>query len=155
MGSSNISLLSLSFFLVFLCYLELCSCFSPKHLNLSSFGIHWSTAGATWYGSPDGAGSDGNVFIHILIHIHIYIHKVYVTLIYLMHVNIIHAGGSCGYGNAVSQRPFSSFVTAIGPSLYKSGKECGACYQVIKKVVNKFMFKNNNNNKFMFLGVSC
>ncbi|KAH0689564.1 hypothetical protein KY289_016922 [Solanum tuberosum] len=40
------------------------------------------------------------------------------------------AGGSCGYGSAVSQAPFSSFVTGIGPSLYKSGKECGACYQV-------------------------
>ncbi|KAG5616565.1 hypothetical protein H5410_016389 [Solanum commersonii] len=32
------------------------------------------------------------------------------------------AGGSCGYGSAVSQAPFSSFVTGIGPSLYKSGK---------------------------------
>ncbi|KAF2315847.1 hypothetical protein GH714_040393 [Hevea brasiliensis] len=37
---------------------------------------------------------------------------------------------SCGYGNAVSEPPFSSLVTGIGPSLYKSGKECGACYQV-------------------------
>ncbi|KAA8533894.1 hypothetical protein F0562_031411 [Nyssa sinensis] len=48
----------------------------------------WSSAGATWYGAPNGAGSD------------------------------------------VSQQPFSSMITAAGPSLYKSGKECGACYQV-------------------------
>lgn len=41
------------------------------------------------------------------------------------------AGGSCGYGSAVSEAPLSSFVTGIGPSLYKSGKECGACYQVL------------------------
>ncbi|KAL2541924.1 putative expansin-B2 [Abeliophyllum distichum] len=42
----------------------------------------------------------------------------------------LHAGGACGYGNTVSQAPFSSLVTGIGPSLYKSGKECGACYKI-------------------------
>ena len=45
------------------------------------------------------------------------------------------AGGSCGYGESVSQAPFSSMVTGIGPSLYNSGKECGACYQVL---LNKY-----------------
>ncbi|CAK9135132.1 unnamed protein product [Ilex paraguariensis] len=69
----------------------------PKHFNLSTMATHWSSTGATWYDSPNGAESDG---------------------------------GACGYGNAVSQAPFSSLVTGIGPSLYKSGKECGACYQV-------------------------
>lgn len=43
----------------------------------------------------------------------------------------LHAGGACGYGNIVSQAPFSSLVTGIGPSLYKAGRECGACYQVL------------------------
>ncbi|XP_016434629.2 expansin-B15 [Nicotiana tabacum] len=79
------------------CFTSPCFSFKAKHFNLTTSATHWSSAGATWYGSPDGAGSDG---------------------------------GSCGYGNAVSQAPFSSLVTGIGPSLYKSGKECGACYQV-------------------------
>lgn len=50
----------------------------------------------------------------------------------------MHAGGSCGYGNSVSQAPFSSMVTGIGPSLYKSGKECGACYQVRIKLLKQW-----------------
>ncbi|KAL6291317.1 hypothetical protein ACE6H2_008827 [Prunus campanulata] len=78
------------------CYFKLCFAVNRKHLNLSTAATHWYPAGATWYGSPDGAGSDG---------------------------------GSCGYGNLVSQPPFSSMITGIGPSLYKSGKESGACYQ--------------------------
>ncbi|XVF54935.1 hypothetical protein PTKIN_Ptkin05aG0220700 [Pterospermum kingtungense] len=80
--------LALAFSTIFFCHFEPC---------FSTIETHWSSAGATWYGSPDGAGSDG---------------------------------GSCGYGNAVSMPPFSSMVTGIGPSLYKSGKECGACYLV-------------------------
>ncbi|XP_022892136.1 putative expansin-B2 [Olea europaea var. sylvestris] len=83
--------------LAFFCFSNLCFCFKPKHFNLSTQAVHWSSAGATWYGSPDGAGSDG---------------------------------GACGYGNIVSQAPFSSLVTGIGPSLYNSGKECGACYKI-------------------------
>ncbi|KAF5743611.1 hypothetical protein HS088_TW08G00196 [Tripterygium wilfordii] len=92
--------LNLCFYTLFVLYLvaflghnfKLCFCFNPKHVNLSPIATHWATAGATWYGNPDG--------------------------------------GSCGYGKAVSQAPFSSLVTGIGPSLYNSGKECGACYQI-------------------------
>ncbi|XVF11219.1 hypothetical protein REPUB_Repub08aG0007300 [Reevesia pubescens] len=94
--SINLALAYIIILVVF-CHFELCFSFKSKKFNLSTIETHWSSAGATWYGSPDGAGIDG---------------------------------GSCGYGNAVSLPPFSSMVTGIGPSLYKTGKECGACYQV-------------------------
>ncbi|XP_043710556.1 putative expansin-B2 isoform X1 [Telopea speciosissima] len=42
--------------------LDYCSCFNPKVLssyNTSKTESDWSPAGATWYGSPTGPGSDG------------------------------------------------------------------------------------------------
>lgn len=38
-----------------------CSSFNPKLLNASieQFSPNWASGGATWYGAPEGFGSDG------------------------------------------------------------------------------------------------
>ena len=137
------------FFIVYtLCLLVFCSlnfnlCYGirARHFNLSTVATHWSTAGATWYGSPQGAGSDGN--FHSVLATILTTFKVplltwlslepstSVIYAWIIQHEYVHAGGSCGYGDLVSQPPFSSMITGIGPSLYNSGKECGACYQVL------------------------
>lgn len=62
MGLLDISHLVIFSHLIIVLVCFICPSFGykPKHFNLSTHATHWGTAGATWYGSPHGAGSDGN-----------------------------------------------------------------------------------------------
>jgi hypothetical protein len=43
---------------------------------------------------------------------------------------VLHAGGACGFKN-VNLPPFSAMTSCGNEPLFKDGKGCGSCYQVI------------------------
>ncbi|XP_074270473.1 expansin-B15-like [Silene latifolia] len=39
-------------------------------------------------------------------------------------------GGACGFRDTVNKYPYSSMISAGGPSIYQKGQGCGVCYEV-------------------------
>jgi hypothetical protein len=95
---------------------------TPSSVTKNGSGGWLSGAGATYYGEPDGDGSDGSC-CGFRVQMGWYIVDICAD-------RIIHAGGACGYQTAVSKRPFNSMVAAGSSPLYNGGEGCGACYEV-------------------------
>lgn len=53
--------------LLLLCFVIPFSAAAPLHRGATA--SHWLPATATWYGSPDGDGSDGNLLVYYYLHI--------------------------------------------------------------------------------------
>ncbi|KAE8664072.1 Expansin-B3 [Hibiscus syriacus] len=88
---------------VTLCFIVFLQCFmvSSQVPAPHKMDIHWHPATATWYGSPEGDGSDGYC-----------------------------AGGACGYGSLVDVKPLKARVGEVSPVLFKKGEGCGSCFKV-------------------------
>ncbi|KAG6500038.1 hypothetical protein ZIOFF_039852 [Zingiber officinale] len=112
------------------------------------FDLQWYPATATWYGSPDGDGSDGKLAIpgsYFLLRSSQPLDQDRVVedaldRVWAAHVEFASGFaqlyfcradcGACGYGTLVDVRPLRARVGAVSPVLFKDGEGCGACYKV-------------------------
>jgi hypothetical protein len=96
----------------------------------------WQAAKATWYGAPNGAGPDDNGTCvrprtrWVLLPSPVCMSDVVVSY--------ICAGGACGFKNT-NQYPYMSMTSCGNEPLFKDGKGCGACYQVVEYSTNKLL----------------
>lgn len=47
---------------------------------------------------------------------------------------VVSAGGACGFKNT-NQYPYMSMTSCGNEPLFKDGKGCGACYQVVESTL--------------------
>ncbi|KAJ6349002.1 hypothetical protein OIU77_006564 [Salix suchowensis] len=114
--------------------------------------LHWKPATATWYGSPEGDGSDGECSLYVpgivfpicdfgaafffILDLFFSVFMV-VKLGDLTHFSprplawykLMGKEGACGYGSLVDVKPLRARVGAVSPVLFKNGEGCGACYK--------------------------
>lgn len=122
--SNNYSLFTILFTLLATTYM--CSC-TPSELGLNATlaGVGFSSAVATWYGSPTGAGSGTYYSIFSISCSKIYF------FFWLINVYFVVVGGACGFENDVQNAPYYGMISAGNSRIFRSGAGCGTCYTVI------------------------
>lgn len=96
----------------------------PQSTTLHLPNSSWQSATATWYGAPEGDGSDGNWYIRAVSVFSVCNFKKFNCSVFTS------SGGACGYGSLVDVKPFRARVGAVSPVLFQGGIGCGACYKV-------------------------